>query len=159
MMNATQVFLTIVALAVIVAGSMLALLALLGWLEDAFWRRANKHRLEAQDEQEPQEPSRLDLVLAISGLDEFQAGLAEIEAAFERIAEKGAAIELPITINNHYNIDGSRRAESYKLSHSPHLMQLARAAKAVARMDSAEAFERIVNDTRPWMDENDKEGE
>jgi len=39
------------------------------------------------------------------------------------------------------------------------MMQLARAAKAVAQMDSAEAFERIVSDTGPRIGENDKEGE
>jgi len=103
MMNATQVFLTIVAWAVIVTSIMFTLFALLAWLDRALWRRADKRRLEAQKEQEPQEQPRIDFVLAISGLDEFQAGLAEIEAAFERIAEKGAAIESPITINNHYN--------------------------------------------------------
>jgi len=37
------------------------------------------------------------------------------------------------------------------------MMQLARAAKAVAQMDSAEAFERIVSNTGPWMGKNDKE--
>ena len=41
---------------------------------------------------------------------------------------------------------------------SPRLMQLARAAKAAAQMDSAEAFERIVSDTGPWIGENDREG-